>query len=127
MNRVAWAWVFAISLGAVAFGLWWPRDETFGIRCVFLSVTGWPCPFCGMTRAFLAMGQGAWAEAFRQSPVGALLFPFACVLALWSGWRALRLRSGTTDSLPHIRRWIWVSVIALLAINWIYRLGAGLK
>lgn len=80
-----------------------------------------------MTRAFLAMGQGAWPDAFKQSPIGALLFPLACALAAWSGWRVMRLRSGAMDEIPHIQRWIWVSLIALLAANWVYRLSAGLK
>ncbi|MCZ7592657.1 MAG: DUF2752 domain-containing protein [Kiritimatiellae bacterium] len=127
MNRTAWGSVFVISFIAVAFGLWWPRDDAPLVQCVFLRATGWPCPFCGMTRAFLAMGQGAWGEAFRQSPVGALLFPIACALTLSSGWRAMRMRVGASDALPHIRRWMWISLALALAVNWLYRLGAGLK
>lgn len=127
MNRAAWGTVFAVSLVAIACGVWWPRENLQGIHCAFLTITGWPCPFCGMTRAYLAAGHGAWPEALRQSPVGALVFPAVCALALWSGWRMFRPASSTKSPSPRVQRWLWIAALLALAVNWIYRLGAGLK
>ncbi len=80
-----------------------------------------------MTRAFLAAGHGAWREALQQSPVGALLFPGAIVLAVVSGWHGLRRTSGAQQSDPRIPRLVWMGAALMLAANWIYRLLAGLK
>lgn len=127
MNRTAWAWVFGISLAGLAFGLFWPRDAAVGIRCVFLNVSGWPCPFCGITRAYLAAGHGAWAEAFRQSPVGALLFPMVAITVVWSGFCVVRERARATTATPQRLNWLWWGIAILIAINWVYRVIAGLK
>lgn len=37
--------------------------------CFFHSITGMPCPFCGMTRAFLAIGQLNFGKAFYFHPL----------------------------------------------------------
>ncbi|MFO7635706.1 MAG: DUF2752 domain-containing protein [Clostridia bacterium] len=37
--------------------------------CVFKRATGLPCPSCGMTRAYIALFQGRFAEAFSMHPL----------------------------------------------------------
>lgn len=127
MNRTVWGILFALSLAAVLAGIFWPRDLQVGFSCTFLRITGAPCPFCGMTRAFLAAGHGAWGEGIRQSPLGALLFPAVILFAVLSGWRWAFSASGANGSVPRIPRWAWISAAIVLAANWAYRLLAGLK
>ncbi len=40
-----------------------------GTKCFFKSVTGIPCPSCGMTRSFLHVFHGEWGQAFYDHPL----------------------------------------------------------
>ena len=42
--------------------------------CPFRDATGIDCPFCGMTRSFVAAAHLRLGEAFRSHPAGPLLF-----------------------------------------------------
>lgn len=53
-----------------AFGIDLP--EFFA--CPFLTVTGIPCLFCGMTRSFMAMGNLDIVQAFIFHPLGPFIF-----------------------------------------------------
>lgn len=48
--------------------------------CPFRLLTGWPCPTCGMTRAWVLLGHGRWSEAMALNPMTA---PVLAVTALW--------------------------------------------
>lgn len=54
------------------------------VICPFRALTGLPCPGCGMTRAFLALGRLDIAEAFSQNP---LSLPLAALLLLYLAGR----------------------------------------
>ena len=43
--------------------------------CPFVLLTGYPCPLCGMTRAFFALFRGDFKTAWE-------LHPFACILVV---------------------------------------------
>jgi len=48
--------------------------EQLGLpACPFRSLTGLPCPFCGMTTAFSHLARLEPLEAFRCQPAGAVL------------------------------------------------------
>jgi Protein of unknown function (DUF2752) len=49
------------------------------VVCLFRRVTGSPCPSCGLTRSWQALGHGRVSDAFRFHPFG----PLTMVLALW--------------------------------------------
>lgn len=113
---------------ALLFGLFAPRDGLLRIPCGFKSLTGFPCPFCGTTRAFLQAGDARWADAWRESPLGLLLFPALLVLVIWSAWRLWRSRREPPPLEPlRIPAWLVIAASAAVAANWIYRLTAGLK
>lgn len=40
-----------------------------GTRCYFKSVTGIPCPSCGMTRSYIHLFHGEWNQAFMDHPL----------------------------------------------------------
>lgn len=50
-----------------------------GPGCPFRNLTGINCPFCGMTRATLALGEGDWSAAFGFHP----LAPIVVLAMLW--------------------------------------------
>lgn len=44
------------------------------LTCPIRYVTGFPCPTCGMTRSFMAIGQGHWLQAMTFHCLGPILF-----------------------------------------------------
>ena len=85
---------------ALRSGLAWP--------CVFLNVTGIPCPTCGATRTFAALSEFNLWQALKFNPlltVGALLagvLPFV--------WKRI----------PKPGVGIWVLAGTLVLLNWAY-------
>ena len=57
--------------------------------CLFHNLTGWPCPGCGLTRSWVSMAHGHFADAFVWHPLGPLLFSSALIYTIWSAWLAL--------------------------------------
>ena len=57
------------------------HEQLLIFRCNFYSLTGLPCPFCGMTTAFAHMARGQMREALTAQPMGAAGFA-ACLLLL---------------------------------------------
>ena len=70
--------LFAVFMVSLLFTL--PEGQYFTI-CGFKNVTGLPCPGCGLTHSFCALGKGEISAAFSFNLLGPPLF-FALVL-LW--------------------------------------------
>jgi len=51
-----------------------PGGSSIGGLCWFRAVFRIDCPFCGMTRSFVALAHGDVAAAFQFHPAGPLLF-----------------------------------------------------
>lgn len=99
--------------------------------CMFLQLTGCPCPFCGYTRGFMDLAHGRWAAAWHGCPLavallGALLLVLGWNLAGLAGGvilgRGRLLRPG-----PRAARVLLALAAALVLGNWAYRIAAGLK
>jgi len=119
------ALVFAGSLGGL--DLWRhhapddPSADTFTI-CGLRLMTGIPCPSCGLTRSFCAIGRGDPARAFRDHPLGPLAFLLLGFLMVRSGWIA----AGGRDRFPRAARalvWALPYLILLWVLVWVVRLG----
>lgn len=63
----------------VLIGRYFPFERIKGI-CSFYELTGYPCPGCGMTRAFIAITRLDLAQAFRMN---ALIFIVFAMFFLW--------------------------------------------
>jgi len=68
---VALSVVFAISLS------YSPADTGYISICIFKNLTGLPCPGCGLTHSFCALGKGRVASAFRFNAMGPPIFLLA--------------------------------------------------
>lgn len=72
------------------------RMVTTGVPiCPLLALTGIPCPFCGMTRATIALGSGDLGRAFQLHPLAPFVlvavFALAVLTALGRGhWMRAR-------------------------------------
>lgn len=69
-----------------------PFGDYFTV-CGFKNLTGLPCPACGLTHSFCALGKGDFRDAFAFNPLGPLLF-----LALALTWlRAVLILANKTE------------------------------
>ena len=63
--ELLWGSLGALILLLIHVG---PSPALFPIPCPFKFLTGIPCPSCGMTRCWTALGRHEWALAFRMHP-----------------------------------------------------------
>lgn len=66
--------VLALSITAFYF-FWNPIDITFMPTCTFKNLTGFYCPGCGGQRAFHALLNGNFAEAFHDNLLIFIVIP----------------------------------------------------
>lgn len=72
--------------------------------CTVLTLTGWPCPMCGMTTTFTHLAHLHVVEGFLNQPFGLVLFAATVVMAVM----------GLFDLVHPRRRW-------LQALRWVDR------
>lgn len=83
--------------------------------CPMLTVTGVPCPMCGMTRSVRSLAGGDVGASLRYQPLGIIAaFVGISVLVMWATPMARRVTS--------IRIPIFVAV-SCVAISWIWNIG----
>ncbi|MFN2431880.1 MAG: DUF2752 domain-containing protein [Gemmatimonadota bacterium] len=82
--------------------------------CPFRSLTGFPCPTCGTSRALLALAHGAAAEAFRIQPLATLLVLAALAAGALSAAAAMtpRLRSAPEEDRRTLPAAAWRAPVA---------------
>jgi hypothetical protein len=119
--ELIWLGASLVSLGIAAawfvFGLPWPI-------CMFHQLTGLPCVTCGMTRCGIQFFHGHFLAAFKWNPLvfaalcGVIAFDVYALATLVT--RAPRLRIYFLNE--RAKRFVRVSVISALALNWTYLL-----
>ncbi len=80
----------------------------FNISCVFLEITGIPCPGCGMTRAFLSLVTMDFYQAIKHNVV-IFFMPYVFIYLIFE------LKHRVYDILL-----ITIAVIAI--VNWIIKI-----
>jgi hypothetical protein len=103
-------------------------DDLPLIRCMFLNLTGYPCPFCGLTRSFWAIAHGNWAFALHHAPLACVIYVTTALLFAWHSaalLTGLRIRSSLFCLLKS-RLAVWL-MGAMVILNWAYRLISGFK
>ena len=92
--------VLLLSLALLAVAVLLRIDESGRVELPLINVsmptvcgwrwlTGCDCPFCGLTRCFVAAAHGSLGEAWRFHPTGVLLF---LVVVAQLPYRAVQLR-----------------------------------
>ena len=125
-RHLPWA---LLAWGGLVAGWLFPFRE-LGPLCPFLRLTGWSCMFCGLTRAFAAVSQGAWPWAWQRAPIVFLIYLGVWGVALIHTAALLTGRClFVGPRLAPYGRWPWWLGLggSLLLLNWIYRLYHGLS
>jgi len=101
--------------------------------CVFLNLTGIPCPTCGFSRAFCAFTHDNWALGFQNCPLAAILYLLTIAVLIYNavvviaGILGFQIRRGSILQLSSKKAaFLAVVFFLLLLANWIYRLIMGL-
>jgi hypothetical protein len=81
-RRRAWVLLSGLTAVFVIAALWSPPDEPLIVLCPFRALMHYPCPGCGMTRAFCALAHGEFWRAVKFNALSPLLFLAA--LAAWA-------------------------------------------
>ncbi|MCF8145695.1 MAG: DUF2752 domain-containing protein [Deltaproteobacteria bacterium] len=103
-------------------------DDLPLIPCTFLTLTGYPCPFCGLTRSFWAIAHGDWAFALHNAPISCLIYVATALLFSWhltALITGLRIRSSLFCLLTS-PLFVWL-MVSLAISNWAYRLFWGFE
>lgn len=78
-----------------------------GTACIMSATTGFPCPGCGMTRAWINFFKGDFLKAFKYNPL------FLIVLFVAVGWLFIYTKKMKLKSLNRI---IFIIVVLFLAV-----------
>jgi len=118
--------VLVVAVLIVSSAAEWPARLPFTV-CVFRNVTGLPCPGCGMTRGFVAMGHGHLAEAWRFNMLAPALYVCA-----W-GYLVYAFACGIRPSLSRLafprrlRNAVCAVVLAVVLAAWIVHLAEDIS
>ena len=108
--------VAAAQLGATLCGL-------EGWSCPLKSLTGVPCPGCGLTRGAVALLRGEWRESVAAHAFAPLLVLVLAVVAV-SALLPARRREAFADMVERAERGVRLSVVlpTALLLYWSIRL-----
>jgi hypothetical protein len=108
--------VSALVAGAAGLVLFCfdPRQYHFYPVCFFHQTTGLLCPGCGALRAGHQLLHGHLAAAFHFNPMLILSLPVVAWLGAWYGLRKARNQPASIGLRP---RWLWLMLVAVLAIS----------
>ncbi len=115
-----------VGAGAAAIGSIYPflmaHDGNHGLPCPLRTLTGVPCPFCGLTTATVALTHGRWYAAAAANPfvylLAALVVSTAPVLALRAAGRRPPPRPWSDAGR---RRMTWIA-LGLVLLSWLFQL-----
>lgn len=125
-RKLAWVTLTGLTTMFLISMLWRPADNPTVILCPFRAFTGLPCPGCGMTRAFCALGHGELLRAIHFNAVSPLLY--VAFFIVWVGavatvFNLYGLRSAVMRLRPN--RAISTTLFALMLVWWVVRLIGG--
>ena len=125
-RRRASIMLLGLSATFVTSVLWHPPDNPKIDLCLFHALTGYPCPGCGMTRAFCALGHGELRRAIGFNALSPILF--LCAIVIWMSALATVLNlHGARSFFARLRPGESLSkmVFLLVLVWWVARVAGG--
>ena len=122
-RRTAWLVLAGLSIVYLISVFYSPEqpgpDGRYFTICAFKNATSLPCPGCGLTHSFCALGKGDISSAARFNLMGPPLFLLSILFWLRSafvlaGWEE---RARALDRVVARFRIVWVFLIALVVFG----------
>ncbi|MBL7996375.1 DUF2752 domain-containing protein [bacterium] len=90
--------------------------------CGFLTVTGYPCPSCGLTTSFSYLARGHGIKSLQTQPFGAVLFITLLAIGIIAVVGLVKRIpvSNFIESIVFER--IQVLLLVLFLVSWIYKI-----
>lgn len=101
------------------WGRWFPAE------CGWLTVTGYPCPTCGMTTAFSHAVRGQFPQALMAQPAGLVLALFTAAMTIIAARAIVTGRWFLPQVLVFRPHWFFLGLLALLLGGWAFKLAVG--
>ncbi len=90
--------------------------------CLFRLVTGQPCPSCGLTHAFIALGHGRFGEAFRDNIMSPFLFAALGAILVMALYETLTQRYFLLALWTRMKSKVLIAVLVMAAISWAWNI-----
>ncbi len=99
-----------------------------GIPCIWRSLTGYPCPGCGLTRSLASITEFEFVESLRFNPEGLVLTAFVMVAMIFPSTAlaiARKIKAHFDEYSVKSSVWFGFSVLAIVLILNIIRVSTG--
>ena len=115
---------------AIAYHRSVASENEIGV-CLFKRLTNIPCPSCGSTRSVLLLLKGDVLGALSLNPFGVILMVILFCSPIWIiydliGRKATLFNSYITMERLLRQKWVALSVIILVVMNWVWNIYKGL-
>lgn len=95
--------------------------------CIFKSITGLPCPGCGMTRSSTALFSGKFVESLSINPLAVLFHVFVLIVVFWIIRDLIYKKETLIPVLKKNPPFYSIAILfSLLIANWIWNIAKGL-
>lgn len=121
-ERLASALVVLAAAGVAGLSFLLRRPPLPFPRCLFRWITGWPCPSCGLTRAFIALGHGRLAEAFFDNIMSPVLFAALAAILIMALYETLTGRYFLRALWNRMKSRILIAVLTMALISWAWNI-----
>ena len=95
--------------------------------CAMRRFTSFPCPGCGLSRAFVSLVRGDMATAWKYNPASIVWFVAMLLQYPYRLAQIWRLRNDRDEIIVRRGIWIWAVLVVSLFIPWLYRLANGFQ
>ena len=93
---------------------------TFPEVCLFKSLTGLPCPFCGVTRSSIAVVHARLRLSFAHHPLGWMSVAYILLQTIRHGaWLSFRTKRSSIENGGRLLDWGLVGLAVIFFIMWI--------
>lgn len=125
--------LIVLLLGGYAWLVFHWGDET-GLPsfCLIKNLSGLPCPSCGTTRSVILVAKCEIANAIQINPLGLLAMGFLVLAPVWLLYDFIKRKNSAwllfcwVEKKIQSNSVISISLIFLVAINWIWNIYKGL-